>query len=157
VLDRFADYWDKDRIHIDRVTYFSIPTARCASPICAPVRSICWSGCFRPTFRRARDAKLKPWVPSPAIAYTGLTINLANTDQAKNPLGQNAKVRQALELSLDRDAINKVVFNGEFVPGNQFSSPTNAYYVQKFPGPGAQHREGQGADQGGGCRDADHR
>jgi len=25
VLDRFADYWDKDRIHIDRVTYFSIP------------------------------------------------------------------------------------------------------------------------------------
>ena len=25
VLERFADYWDKDRIHIDRVTYFSIP------------------------------------------------------------------------------------------------------------------------------------
>jgi peptide/nickel transport system substrate-binding protein len=81
------------------------------------------------------DPKLKLVVPSPSIAYTGLTINLANTDQAKNPLGQNAKVRQALELSLDRDAINKVVFNGEFVPGNQFSSPTNSYYVQKFPIP----------------------
>src|SRR3954463_11667107 len=25
VLDRFADYWDKSRIHIDRVTYFAIP------------------------------------------------------------------------------------------------------------------------------------
>jgi len=67
--------------------------------------------------------------------YTGLTINLANTDQARNPLGQNAKVRQALELSLDREAINKVVFNGEFTPGNQFSSPTNPYYIQKFPIP----------------------
>src|SRR5438105_8628253 len=25
VLDRFPDYWDKDRIHLDRITYFSIP------------------------------------------------------------------------------------------------------------------------------------
>ena len=67
--------------------------------------------------------------------YTGLTINLANTDQAKNPLGQNAKVRQALELTIDRNALNKVVFNGEFTPGNQWSSPTNPYYIEKFPIP----------------------
>ena len=25
VLDRFPDYWDKDRIHIDRITYVPIP------------------------------------------------------------------------------------------------------------------------------------
>src|SRR6185295_11099527 len=25
VLDRFPDYWGKDRIHLDRITYFSIP------------------------------------------------------------------------------------------------------------------------------------
>ena len=25
MLDRFADYWDKDRIHIDRITYLPIP------------------------------------------------------------------------------------------------------------------------------------
>ena len=25
VLERFADYWDKDRIHIDRITYLPIP------------------------------------------------------------------------------------------------------------------------------------
>src|SRR6185295_19737563 len=81
------------------------------------------------------DAKLKMVIPSPSIAYTGLTINLANTDQAKNPLGQNAKVREALELTLDRDAINKVVFNGEFVPGNQWSAPTKPYYIEKFPIP----------------------
>ncbi|HKS20015.1 MAG TPA: ABC transporter substrate-binding protein, partial [Bradyrhizobium sp.] len=56
-----------------------------------------------------------------------------NTDRAKNPLGQNAKVRQALELTIDRDAINKVVFNGDFTPGNQWSAPTNQYYIQKFP------------------------
>ncbi len=80
------------------------------------------------------DPKLK-LVVGPSLMYTGLTINLANTDKAKNPLGQNAKVRQALDATIDRDAINKVVFNGEFIPGNQFSAPSNPYYIQKFPIP----------------------
>jgi peptide/nickel transport system substrate-binding protein len=135
VLDRFPDYWDKDRIHIDRVTYFSIPdsTVRLAN-----LRSGALDIMERllatdiPTVRG--DARLK-LATRPSLAYTGLTINLANTDQAKNPIGQNAKVRQALELTIDRDALNKVVFNGEFTPGNQWSSPTNPYYIQKFPIP----------------------
>jgi peptide/nickel transport system substrate-binding protein len=135
VLDRFADYWDKDRIHIDRVTYFSIPdsTVRLAN-----LRSGALDIMERllatdiPTVRGDNRLKL---ATSPSLAYTGLTINLANTDQAKNPLGQNAKVRQALELTIDREALNQVVFNGEFTPGNQWSSPTNPYYIQKFPIP----------------------
>ena len=135
VLDRFPDYWDKDRIHIDRVTYFSIPdsTVRLAN-----LRSGALDIMERllatdiPTVRG--DARLK-LATRPSLAYTGLTINLANTDQAKNPLGQHAKVRQALELTIDREALNQVVFNGEFTPGNQWSSPTNPYYIQKFPIP----------------------
>jgi peptide/nickel transport system substrate-binding protein len=135
VLDRFADYWDKDRIHLDRVTYFAMPdsTVRLAN-----LRSGALDLMERllatdiPTVRG--DARLK-LLPSTSLAYTGITINLANTDQAKNPLGQNAKVRQALELTLDRNAINQVVFNGEFTPGNQWSAPTNPYYIQKFPIP----------------------
>ena len=135
VLDRFPDYWDKDRIHIDRVTYFSIPdsTVRLAN-----LRSGALDIMERllatdiPTVRGDNRLKL---ATRPSLAYTGLTINLANTDQAKNPLGQHAKVRQALELTIDREALNQVVFNGEFTPGNQWSSPTNPYYIQKFPIP----------------------
>ena len=135
VLDRFPDYWDKDRIHIDRVTYFSIPdsTVRLAN-----LRSGALDIMERllatdiPTVRGDNRLKL---ATSPSLAYTGLTINLANTDAAKNPLGQHAKVRQALELTIDRDALNQVVFNGEFTPGNQWSSPANPYYIQKFPIP----------------------
>ena len=48
---------------------------------------------------RARRHPAEAAAAAPSLAYTGLTINLANTDQAKNPLGQNAKVRQALELT----------------------------------------------------------
>jgi len=135
VLDRFADYWDKDRIHIDRVTYLPIPdsTVRLAN-LQSGALELIERVLATDIATVRRDPKLK-LVVGPSLMYTGLTINLANTDQAKNPLGQNAKVRQALELTIDRDALNKVVFNGEFVPGNQWSAPTNPYYIQKFPIP----------------------
>jgi peptide/nickel transport system substrate-binding protein len=42
-------------------------------------------------------------------------------------------VRQALDLSIDREALNQVVFNGEFTPGNQWVSPTHPYYQKAFP------------------------
>jgi peptide/nickel transport system substrate-binding protein len=136
VLDRFPDYWDKDRIHLDRITFFSIPdsTVRFANLRAGALDLL--ERLLATDIPAVRaDPKLKLVLPSPPIAYTGLTINLANTDRANNPLGQNAKVRHALELTIDRDALNKVVFNGDFTPGNQWSAPTNQYYVQKFPIP----------------------
>ncbi len=136
VLERFADYWDKGRIHLDRITYFSIPdsTVRLAN-LRAGALDIAERVLATDIPSVRSDARLKLVLPSPPIAYTGITINLANTDQAKNPVGQNAKVRQALDLTIDRDALNKVVFNGDFTPGNQWSAPSNQYYVQKFPVP----------------------
>jgi peptide/nickel transport system substrate-binding protein len=135
-LERFADYWDKDRIHVDRITYRPIPdsTVRLANLRAGALDVI---ERLLPTdiAEVKSDPKLKLLLPTPPIAYTGLTINLLNTDRAKNPLGQNAKVRQALELTIDREAINNVVFNGAYTPGNQWSAPGNQYYVQKFPIP----------------------
>src|SRR3954466_12766902 len=94
VLDRFPDYWDKDRIHLDRITYFSIPdsTVRLAN-LRAGALDLIERMLVTDIPSVRSDPKLKLVLPSPPIAYTGLTINLANTDQAKNPLGQNAKVR----------------------------------------------------------------
>jgi peptide/nickel transport system substrate-binding protein len=69
---------------------------------------------------------------APELGYLGLTINIAN-DKNKGPLSQSEKVRQALDLSIDREALNQVVFNGEFTPGNQWVSPTHPYYQKAFP------------------------
>jgi peptide/nickel transport system substrate-binding protein len=44
-------------------------------------------------------------------------------------------VRQALQLSIDRNALNQVVFSGQFQPGNQWASPGSPYYVKEFPIP----------------------
>src|SRR6185312_9124090 len=64
-----------------------------------------------------------------------ITLNIANGEKSKGPLGQHAKVRQALELSIDRDALNQVVFNGEFVPGNQWVNSESSYYQKSLPIP----------------------
>ncbi len=64
-----------------------------------------------------------------------MDINVGKGDAAKGPLGKSAKVRQALELAIDRTALTQVVFNGEFVPANQWVSPENPYYQKDFPVP----------------------
>ena len=44
-------------------------------------------------------------------------------------------MRQVFEAAINREAINHVVFNGEFVPGNQWISPQHPYYQQRLPVP----------------------
>ena len=43
------------------------------------------------------------------------------------------RVRQAIDLAIDRDTLVKAVFNDEYIPGNQFVSPSNSYYNAKVP------------------------
>src|SRR2546423_10161687 len=135
VVERFADYWDKDRLHIDRITYLPIvdSTVRLANLRSGGLDLIERLNATDIKEVRA-DSKLK-LSTALELGYLGMTLNVANGEKSKNPLGQSAKVREALELSLDRDAINQVVFNGEFVPGNQWVTPEHPYYQNSIPVP----------------------
>jgi peptide/nickel transport system substrate-binding protein len=44
-------------------------------------------------------------------------------------------VREAFELSLDRDAIVQVAMDGEALSGNQWVAPTNTWYAKNVPIP----------------------
>jgi peptide/nickel transport system substrate-binding protein len=132
VFERFADYWNKDNIHIDRVVFLPIvdATVRLANLKSGGLDLI-----ERVLATDIKDVRADPKLvlsTAPELGYQGLTINIGN-DKAKGPLSQSAKVRQALDLSIDREAINQVVFNGEFTPGNQWVSPTHPYYQKAFP------------------------
>jgi peptide/nickel transport system substrate-binding protein len=80
------------------------------------------------------DPKLK-LATALGLGYMGIDINIGNGERANNPLGKSAAVREALDAAIDRDALDQVVFNGEFVAGNQWVSPENPYYQQAFPVP----------------------
>jgi peptide/nickel transport system substrate-binding protein len=81
------------------------------------------------------DSKLM-LLSSDSLGYQGITINLANVagvgkppgtlvaPQA-GPLATDSRVRQAFELSLDRAALNTVVFRGQFTPACGPISPAS--------------------------------
>jgi peptide/nickel transport system substrate-binding protein len=134
VVERFADYWDKDKIKLDRIVYLPIPdtTVRLANLQSGGLDLVAVAATDLETVRK--DPRVRLAVVN-GIGYSGITINVANGERAKSPLGQDARVRQALELSIDREALNQVVFNGENQPGNQWIAPTNPYYIRELPIP----------------------
>jgi peptide/nickel transport system substrate-binding protein len=134
VLERFADYWNKDNIFIDRVVFLPIvdSTVRLANLKSGGLDLI-----ERVLATDIRDVRADPRLKLSSaleLGYMGLTINVGN-DRNKGGLSQSEKVRQALDLSIDRDAVNQVVFNGEFTPGNQWVSPEHPYYQRAYPIP----------------------
>lgn len=132
VFEKFADYWNKDNIHIDRIVFLPIvdATVRLANLKSGGLDLI--ERVLATDIKDVRADSRLVLSTAPELGYYGLTINIGN-DKAKGPLSQSAKVRQALDLSIDREAINQVVFNGEFTPGNQWVSPTHPYYQKAFP------------------------
>jgi peptide/nickel transport system substrate-binding protein len=132
VFEKFADYWNKDNVFIDKVVFLPVvdATVRLANLKSGGFDLI--ERVLATDIKEVRaDPKLK-LSTALELGYFGLTINVAN-DKAKGALSQSEKVRQALDLSLDREAIVQVVFNGEFKAGNQWVSPEHPYYQQAFP------------------------
>src|ERR1700754_1114811 len=132
VFEKFADYWNKDNIFIDKIVFLPIvdATVRLAN-----LKSGGLDLLERLLATDIKDVKADSRLKlSTAIelGYQGITLNIGH-DKTKGPLSQSAKVRQALDLSIDRDAINQVVFNGEFKPGNQWVNPDHPYYQTAFP------------------------
>ncbi len=132
VFEKFADYWNKDNVFIDRVVFLPIvdATVRLANLKSGGLDLI-----ERVLATDIRDVRADPKLvltTTPELGYLGLTINTDN-DKKKGALSQSEKVRQALDLSIDREALNQVVFNGEFTIGNQWISPEHPYYQKAFP------------------------
>jgi peptide/nickel transport system substrate-binding protein len=133
VLDRYAGYWNADAIKLDRVTFVIIPdsTVRLANLQSGDIHIV--------NQLAATDAAAVEAAPGLTFAnvtglgYQGLTFNLANGEMADNPAGKDARVRKAFDLSIDRDVINQVVFNGLFTPASQPFTPQSPYYNPDFP------------------------
>ena len=136
VVEKFAGYWNKDNVFIDRITYLPIvdATVRLATLRSGGLDLI--ERVLATDIKTVRDNPRLKLSTTVSLGWFGLLVNVANGPKANNPLGKDARVRRAFELSLDREVINQVVFNGEFVPGNQWVNPQHPYYQAAFPIPG---------------------
>jgi peptide/nickel transport system substrate-binding protein len=127
-LDRFSDYWDAKNIHFARVVYRPIidNSVKLAN---LQAGSIDFAERIAPTDVPAvkADRKLALQVYD-GLGYGAITFNVANGPRAQTPFGQNALVRKAFELSIDRETLIKVVFNGLFTPVAQGMTAHNPLY-----------------------------
>jgi peptide/nickel transport system substrate-binding protein len=136
VLERNPNYWNKGQIHFQRIVYQPIPDATVRL---ANLRSGQLDFIERvapsdvPQLRNDSRFKIAKIVE---LGYQGITINVAKSDLAqKNPLGRDPRVREAFELSIDREALVKVAMDGEAQAGNQWVAPSNRYYGKSSPVP----------------------
>jgi peptide/nickel transport system substrate-binding protein len=130
VVDRFAGYWNADAVRLDRIVYQPIPdtTVRLVNLQAGQLDMVERLG---PTDVAAvkQNPKLK-LISQTALAYYTLGINLAAGTPLKDP-----RVREALEAAIDRNALNQVVMDGQFIPSNQFEAPNSRYWDPDHPVP----------------------
>ena len=135
-FERFPNYWNKAAIHFDKLYYEPIVDSqvRVANLKAGQLDFI---ERFNPSDMAGLKADTRFKVAKIVeLGYQGITINIGKSDLAqKNPLGKDPRVREALELSLDRDAIVQVAMDSEALPGNQWVAPTNSWYAKNDPIP----------------------
>src|SRR5262245_19352927 len=132
VFEKFADYWNKDNVFIDKIVFLPIvdATVRLANLKSGGLDLI--ERVLATDIKDVRADSRLNLSTAIELGYQGITLNIGH-DKTKGPLSRSAKVRQALDFAIDREAINQVVFNGEFMPGNQWVNPEHPYYQKAFP------------------------
>lgn len=119
VLEKAPDYYDAAKVKLDKLVYKIIvdPNVRAANLKSGDVQV--GDNLATNTVKGVQsDPNLKV-VSGGGLGYYGVTINIGNADGATEKpgpvdtaLGKSPQLREAFELALDRDAINKTVYNG---------------------------------------------
>jgi peptide/nickel transport system substrate-binding protein len=119
VVDRAPDYYDASKVKLDRVVYKIIldPNVRAANLKSGDAQAA--EELANTTVAGVQaDPKLRV-VSGGGLGNYGIQINIGNAHGStekpgpiNTPLGKSPELRQAFELSLDRTAINKAVYNG---------------------------------------------
>jgi peptide/nickel transport system substrate-binding protein len=134
-MEKHAGYWNAANIHADRLVFLPIPDGNVRmlnlrSGQLDLIERV--SPTDIPAVERDRRLRL---VSGPSIAYQTMSINVGNGPLAQRPLGSDARVREALELSIDRNIINQVALEGRFTPNNQPEAPGTAYHFPDLAPP----------------------
>ncbi len=136
VFERFDQYWDKSRVHLQQVVFqpISDTTVRTANLLSGGLEMV---ERLQPTdLKQLKADKRVKLMTSTALAYNTMTINLGNGIKAAgSALAKDPRIREALELSIDRQALMQVVFDGEFVATNQPHAVESPWYIKELPIP----------------------
>lgn len=134
-MEKFAGHWNAAAIHFDRLTFFPQPdsTVRLLN-LRAGQLDLVVAVAPADVLEAMKDRRIRI-VDSPSIAFQTMEINTRNGPRAGGPLGRDPRVRQALELSIDRAVINQVALEGRFIPNNQPEAPGTPFFFADLAPP----------------------
>ncbi len=134
-LERFAAYWNAPAIHFDRVVF----------------RPVGDSGVRLLNLRAGQLDVLEELAPTDveavqsasnlrlqratSLGYETISINIGHPPGNASALAHDPRVREASEWAIDREVLNAVVMNGQYVPANQAQAPDTQYWNQDHPVP----------------------
>jgi peptide/nickel transport system substrate-binding protein len=130
-------YYDAKNVHLDSIV-FRIMVDQSARTQAQQAGDIQVDDRVQPTDVPTLQGNSKMTVLKvPTIGYQGLTINIGNKNgllklpyqNVGTPLARSEFLRTAFDLALDRDTINKVVFNGLNLPDCYPISPVSPWYT----------------------------
>lgn len=133
-LKKYPGHWNAGQIGYDEIVYSYVPdsTVRLSR---VRAGDLDLAERIAPTdLKTVRDDANLSLHSGKGLAVAHLMFNVGGA-KSQTPLGQNATLRQAFELAIDRDVINKVAFNGEFVADNQMIPPSSPFYDQSHKAP----------------------
>jgi len=136
VLERFDGYWNKGAVNFAKLTYTPIPdaTVRLANLKSGQLDFI--ERVASSDMEKLRTDKKFKTASITELGYQGITINIGKSERSQqNPLGKDARVREAFELALDRQGLAQVVMDNEAAVGNQWVSPSSPWYAKTTPIP----------------------
>ncbi|GAB2904998.1 ABC transporter substrate-binding protein [Paralcaligenes ginsengisoli] len=129
VLEKFPQYWDAKDFHIDTVIFKPVPDATVRLN---DLRAGGLNMAERIAPSDAETVKNDPslvFMPITGLGFQAISVNFANGPRgASNPFAKDARVRQAFDLAIDRDAINQVVGMGLYQPAFQPFPPASFAY-----------------------------
>ena len=143
VLERSPHYLDPSQARFDRIVFRIIPDDNVRV---ANLRSgdIDLAHLLAPTDATSLRREGRFEVSSvTGLGYESITINQRNKigklqppGDLGTPLANDPRVREAFELSLDRDAINQVVWDGQFTSGCTPIAPNSPFFDKSRKCPG---------------------
>ena len=143
VLEKSQHYFDPGQARFDRIVFRIIPDDNVRL---ANLRSgdIDLMHLVAPTDAASLRKEGRFEVSSvTGLGYQGITINIHNKTgkhaprgDLGTPLANDGRVREAFELAIDRDALNQVVWDGQYTPGCTPLSPVSPFYDKSRQCPG---------------------
>jgi peptide/nickel transport system substrate-binding protein len=129
VLEKFPQYWDAKDYHFDTVIFKPVPDSTVRlNNLRAGDLNIAERLAPADAQTVRNDPKLA-FMPITGLGFQAISVNFAHGPRgASNPLAKDARVRQAFDLAIDRDAINQVVGQGLYQPAFQPFPPASFAY-----------------------------